>query len=98
METLVTVLLVIGTLTAIALIAWTRHDTARARVLGALGRVHATRVALTPDWFDFDWDTMTYDVEYSTPDGKRHSNRCKVAIHIGSDQGIYWEKSLQGAA
>jgi hypothetical protein len=98
MNTLITLLLVVGTISALALIAWTRHNTARAQVLDALERIQATRAVLRPDWLDLDRGTMTYDVEYSTPDGRRHSNRCKVAIQVGSDHAVYWERSLQGTA
>jgi hypothetical protein len=98
MPDLYTIIAILGTLSAIGIVAWARHSEARARVLGALGRVHASNVKLSADWFDADRDTMTYDVEYTTRDGRRHSNRCKVAMHVGSDQGVYWERSLEGAA
>jgi hypothetical protein len=79
----------------IAFFAWERYDFARAQVLGELGRLHATRIELSLNWADGDRDTVSFNVEYSTPDGKRHANECKVPTGAG---GVYWARPLKGAA
>jgi hypothetical protein len=73
---------------------WERHDMAKSIVQGQLGRVHATRVELSYDWTSSDRDSVTYDVVFFTPDGQRHSNRCKVSIQESSRDGVYWEHPL----
>ena len=92
---LLLLVLVIG---AVAFFAWERQRFAKAQMLGELGRLHATNVVVSPDLFDFDRDTMTFDVEYTTRDGRRHANRCKVATSPGADGSVYWERNLEGAS
>ncbi|MCC7003370.1 MAG: hypothetical protein IT357_14530 [Gemmatimonadaceae bacterium] len=93
-------LVIVGLAAAVGVVGflqWERADFAKAQVLGALGRVHATKIELSADWFDHDEGTMTYDVEYTTPDGRRHSNRCKVATGPAAGTGVFWERPLKGA-
>ena len=95
METILSLLLLALLVGGIAFFAWERYDFAKAQVLGELGRLHASRIALSCEWADFDRDTVTFSVEYSAPDGVRHANECKV--HTGS-AGVFWARPLKGAA
>lgn len=90
-------LLVLGVAVAVFL-NWERHDMAKAQVLGQLRRLHATQVSIELDLADFDRDTLTYDVTFTTPDGRRHSNRCKVSTSYRADGSVFWERKLPDAA
>lgn len=93
-ETALTVGVIVLGVAAALFLTWERHDMAKARILGQLGRLHATRVELSLDWADFDRDTLTYDVVFTTPDGRRHSNRCKVSSSHMADAGVFWHRPL----
>lgn len=96
LETILGLVLIAGVIGGVAFLQWERADFAKAQVLGALGRVHASKIELSADWFDHDEGTMTYDVEYTTPDGRRHSNRCKVSTSPMAGTGVFWERPLKG--
>jgi hypothetical protein len=77
---------------------WDRHQLCVATIEGSLRRLHATDIKIMPDWLDFDRDTLTYDVEYTDGEGRRHANRCKVAFSPGrDDEVIYWQRPLAGS-
>lgn len=95
METFLAGAALVAVVGGLAFLAWERYDFARAQVLGELGRVHATRIELSLNLADGDRDTVSFSVEYSTPDGKRHANACKVPTGPG---GVYWARPLKGAA
>ncbi|MBA2432462.1 MAG: hypothetical protein H0V56_10175 [Chthoniobacterales bacterium] len=87
------VLPLLGFAAALALggfLLWERHDMAAARVYGELRGRKATDIKITPDWLDFDRDTMTYDVTYTAADGVRKANTCKVSVGPHSDHRVYW--------
>ena len=56
---------------------------------------HATDIKIEGDWFDFDRDTLTYDVEYTDASGKRRRNRCKVGLRVLSHQRVFWQDPLR---
>lgn len=95
-ETLLTIGMVALVLGAAAFFTWERHDMAKARILGQLGRLHATRIDISLDLADFDRDTLTYDVTFTTVDGRRHANRCKVSSSHLANPGVFWERPLPG--
>jgi flagellar biosynthesis/type III secretory pathway M-ring protein FliF/YscJ len=71
--------------------AWDRHQVCTALVEGDLRKYHATDIVIKLDWFDFDKDTFTYDVEYRDRAGTFHRNRCKVTSHgYPADEAVYW--------
>lgn len=75
----------------IAFFAWDRHQRCKAAIEGSLRKYHAGDIKITFDWFDFDRDNFTYDVEYRDHQGKVHANRCKVSSHAyPADEAIYW--------
>ncbi len=72
-------------------IAWDRHQMCAAQIEGSLRKHHATDIEIRFDWFDFDQDTFTYDVEYRDRNGKVHRNRCKVTSRgYPADKAVYW--------
>ncbi len=98
MEMIVAIALLLLVFGGFAVAAWDRYDYARAMVLGELGRLHATQTVLSANWFDADRDTVTFDVQYVTADGRRHHNRCVVPSHPAAQAAVYWERPLQGTA
>ena len=74
---------------------WERHDTCKALIEGDLRRFHFKDITISPDWFDFDRDTFTYDVEYTDDTGRRVLNRCKVNVHLLGDQMVYWQHPIR---
>jgi hypothetical protein len=81
-------------LVGIGLFVRDRHTYAVAVIEGELKRRKAGDITIAPRWFDFDRDTLTYDVSYVMPSGERHENRCKVSIRLGADHDVYWQKPL----
>ena len=72
-------------------LTWDRHAMCKSLVEGSLRRYHATDIAITTDWMDFDRDTFTYDVEYTDSSGKKQRNRCKVMSgNVLADDAVYW--------
>ena len=71
-----------------------RHQNAIVRIEDELRRRNASDVTISPNWLDFDRETLTYDVSYRMPSGERHMNRCKVATHLAADNEVYWQKPL----
>lgn len=71
-----------------------RHGMALARVRDELQRARATDIVIRPQWLDFDRDTLTYDVQYTAPDGARRTNRCKVPISPLAEHTVYWADPL----
>jgi hypothetical protein len=69
---------------------WERHDTGTAYVHASLRSRKATDIRITPDWLDFDRDTLTYDVEYTAADGTRRRNTCKVVVGANADERVFW--------
>ncbi|HET9634666.1 MAG TPA: hypothetical protein VFP26_01950 [Gemmatimonadaceae bacterium] len=79
--------------------AWERHQMCKAEIEGSLRRYHATDIKISLDWFDFDRDTYTYDVEYRDRHGKVHTNRCKVASQpFVADESVYWLNPIDPSA
>jgi hypothetical protein len=75
-------------------ISWERHDMAKAHIIGALKRIRARNISITFDWGDFDRDTFTYDVSFTTAAGRHHRDRCKVSTRLGAGEALYWERGL----
>ena len=70
---------------------WDRHQLCKAEIEGSLRKYHATDIKITLDLFDYDRDTLTYDVEYRDRLGKLRTNRCKVSsLASPADEAIYW--------
>ena len=80
---------------AAGLFGWDRHRMCKAEIEGSLRKYHARDVKITFDWFDYDRDTFTYDVEYRDREGKVHTNRCKVSP---ADESIYWVTPIEPPA
>ena len=88
-------LVVVGVvLVGVGLFVRDRHTHALALIEGELKSRKASNIMISPDWFDFDRDSLTYDVSYAMPSGERQENRCKVAIRLGADHEVYWQKPL----
>lgn len=88
-------LLGIAALLAVAaFFIWNRHTDAVARIEGALRAQHATDIRIAQNWFDFDRDTLTYDVTFSDSIGQSQHRRCKVAIRFGADGELFWSPLL----
>ena len=81
-------------LVGVGLFVRDRHTHGVAVIEGELKRRKATDIAISPQWLDFDRDTLTYNVSYVMPTGERHENRCKVSIRPGADHEVYWQKPL----
>ena len=77
-----------------AFVIWERHDMAKAFIQSDLSRQRATDVVITPDWMDFDRDTLTYDVTYTDTNGRHRRNRCKVGVRPGADGTVYWSSAF----
>jgi hypothetical protein len=75
-----------------AFFIWERNDMARAMIEGDLKRRRATDVDIVADWFDFDRDTLTYDVVYTDAAGKRVRNRAKLAFRPLADSSVFWQQ------
>lgn len=71
-----------------------RHGSSLAMIEGELQARGANDIAITPDWFDFDRDTLTYDVTYVDSKGQRQTNRAKVGIRPFADRSVYWQQPL----
>ena len=88
-------LVVVGAvLVGVGLFVRDRHTTAVALIQAELTRQRATDINISADWFDFDRDTLTYDVSYRLPSGERQENRCKVSIRLGAVDDVYWQRPL----
>jgi hypothetical protein len=81
-------------LVGVGLFVRDRHTNAVALIQEELSRRKASDITITNDWFDFDRDTLTYDVSYRMPSGERQENRCKVSIRLGADHEVYWQRPL----
>ena len=81
-------------LVGVGLFVRDRHASAVALIEGELKRRKASDITISPQWLDFDRDTLTYNVSYVMPTGERHENRCKVSIRLGADRDVYWQKPL----
>ena len=93
----------VAILTVLAIIVvaigyWALARMAGAAIVRSLARVRATNIEMRLRWLDWDRDTLTWDVTYSTPDGRHHANRCKVAVGLFADRQAYWVRDLEGAA
>jgi hypothetical protein len=81
-------------LVGVGLFVRDRHTYAVAVIEGELKRLKASDINIAADWFDFDRDTLTYNVSCVMPTGEHHENRCKVSIRLGADHDVYWQKPL----
>jgi hypothetical protein len=64
---------------------------------GVLRRRGMQDIKIEHDWFDFDRDTLTFDVAYRDAAGLRHSNSAKIhhrAMRGGGamPDDIYWQR------
>jgi hypothetical protein len=75
-----------------------RLEFARARIHVDLGRARASAIEMTMDWLAFRRDTLTFNVAFTTPDGRRHTNRCQVTTNLQPDAPTHWERAVEGAA
>ena len=86
----------LGVLAAVFAVAvWDKNAWCRAMIEGEVAATGASDVKVEADWFDFDRDTFTYDVYYTTAAGERIANRAKVAITAVADQRVYWLSPLR---
>lgn len=95
MEELFGTLLILAVVGGLGFFAWEQRDFAKAQIAGELLRLHATRIEIAEVWADSSRESLAYDVEYTTPDGVRHANSCRV---LKSTAGVAWAKPLTGAA
>lgn len=77
-----------------ALVVRNRHSDAVARIEAAVRAKNATDIRVASNWFDFDRDTLTYDVTFTDSAGQTQKRRCKVAMRIGADGELFWSPSL----
>ena len=81
-------------LVGVGLFVRDRHTYAVGVIEEELKRRKAQDISISPQWLDFDRDTLTYSVSYVMPTGEHHENRCKVSIRLGADRDVYWQKPL----
>ena len=87
-------LLMAVVLAGVGLFIRDRHTYALAMIESELTRRRATDIQITADWFDFDRNTLSYDVTYRAPSGERRENRCKVGVGLWADNALYWSEPL----
>jgi len=95
MESLFGTLLVVALLSALGFFTWEQYDFAKAQIHGDLRRLHASRIELALEWTHSTRDSFAFYVEYSTPDGARHANECRV---FKQTLGVAWARPLKGSA
>jgi hypothetical protein len=85
---------IIITATAIVLAAlfyvFTR-STAEKTIREYLQERGAANISVYHDWFDFDRDTITFQVQFTSPNGKKHETWCKLhPWGLFVDGQIFW--------
>lgn len=73
---------------------WQRHDRCVDLIEAELRRFHYTGIELSMAWAKIGRNTYTYNVRYTDDRGRRHRNRCKVAVGAGDDV-VRWEHALE---
>lgn len=85
------ILMVIG-----AFVFITSHSASKNTVIEYLSKRGATDIVVTYKWFDFDRDTETFSVEFTHPNGKTISTKCKLRYWgMFANAELYWSKPTE---